>query len=239
VLNQRIEVSSPFIAKPLWDACSGEPMDFGGLTAFGGLDLSESGDLTAMVLIYNDIDALWHVKPTFWLPEERLHERAAADRVPYDLWRDEGYLETTPGAAISYDWVAIYLRDVFENYDVRKIAFDRWGMRHFKTSLQRAGFSDAMIKERFVEFGQGYQSMSPALRDLESLILERKIRHGGHPILSMCMANATVERDAAGNRKLTKRKSSGRIDGAVALVMAIGAAPEGWTRPIDVESLIG
>jgi hypothetical protein len=105
---------------------------------------------------------------------------------------------------------------VFEDYQVTKIALDRWSYPHLRPWLVKVGFSEQFLERTFVEFGQGFKSMSPALRDLESLVLGRKLRHGNHPVLTMCMANATVERDAAGNRKLSKKRSSGRIDGAVA-----------------------
>ena len=120
-----------------------------------------------------------------------------------------------------------------------KIAFDLWNWAHLRPWLSKAGFSEATLDTVFVPFGQGYKSMSPAVRDLETLILERKLRHGGHPVLSMCIANSVIERGDAGNRKLSKKRSMGRIDGAVALVMAIGAAPAGWTRPFDAAALIG
>jgi hypothetical protein len=205
-----------------------------------GLDLSESADLTALVLAHCDPrDGVWHVRPIFWLPEERLAEKAARDRAPYDLWAEQGYLETTPGASISYEFIAERLKDVFEDYHVTKIAFDRWNYPHLRPWLVKVGFSEQLLERTFVEFGQGFKSMSPALRDLESLVLGRKLRHGNHPVLTMCMANATVERDAAGNRKLSKKRSSGRIDGAVALAMAIAAAPAAWTAKVDIAALIG
>jgi phage terminase large subunit-like protein len=158
---------------------------------------------------------------------------------PHDLWAEQGYLETTPGASIDYEFVAQRLKDVFEDYHVTKIAFDRWNYPHLRPWLTKAGFSEQLLERTFVEFGQGFKSMSPALRDLESLVLGRKLRHGNHPVLTMCMANATVERDAAGNRKLSKKRSSGRIDGAVALAMAIAAAPAAWTAKVEIASLIG
>jgi phage terminase large subunit-like protein len=134
--------------------------------------------------------------------------------------------------------VAQYLRSAFDRYDIRKLAFDRWNMRHLIPWLERAGFTEALIKERFVEFGQGYASMSPALRDLEQALLEGEIAHGGHPVLQMCANLAVVITDATGNRKLDKEKSIGRIDGLVALAMAMGVAPL-RAKPIDVEALIG
>ena len=166
----------------------------------------------------------WHVKPTFWLPEEGLRERARKDRVAYDLWRSQGFLETTPGKSVDYEYVAEHLRGLFDQLDIRKIGFDRWAWVHFRKWLLNAGFDEQDLEERFVPFGQGYQSMSPALRDLESDLLSGKFVHGNHPVLTMCAANAVVHQDPAGNRKLDKAKSRGRIDGLVALTMARGVA---------------
>ena len=223
ILNQRIEASNPFIVRSVWESCGDPPIEsFEGLPVYGGLDLSEVNDLTALVLIAPH-DGRWHVRPTFWLPGEGLYERARRDRVPYDVWHEQGYLETTPGRSIEYEWVAHYLRDLFERYDIRKIAFDRWNWRHLRPWLERVGFGEDDL-ERFVEFGQGYQSMSPALRTLESDLLNGKMAHGKHPVLSMCAANAVVQSDPSGNRKLAKDKSRGRIDGMVALAMARAVA---------------
>jgi phage terminase large subunit-like protein len=239
VLNQRVEASSPFVMPAAWKACSGASVDLRGRDVFAGLDLSETRDLTALVLVAADItDGTWHVQPTFWLPSEGLHDKARGDRIPYDLWASQGYLQTTPGASVSYQFVAGYLKNVFEQHRVVKLGFDRWNIQHLKPWLLNAGFSEQMIKEKFVAFGQGFKDMSPALRDLESIILERKLRHGNHPILMMCMSNAVVERDAAGNRKLSKKRSSGRIDGAIALTMALGVAPLRTAAKFDVEALI-
>lgn len=224
ILNQRVEASSPFVSRSLWASCGGEVADLRGVPVYGGLDLSAVNDLTALVLM-GSVDGAWHVEPTFWLPGDTIREKSRADRVPYDVWAGEGFLETPPGKAISYEFVAAHLRDVFDRYDVRKLAFDRWGFRHLKPWLEKAGFTEAEIEERFAEFGQGFQSMSPAMRDLEVAILEGRLRHGGHPVLTMCAANAVVNADPAGNRKLDKAKSSGRIDGMVATVMAFGVAP--------------
>lgn len=224
ILNQRVEAHSPFIARAAWEACGAAvEEDWTGRKVYAGLDLSSTSDLTALVLT-TQIDGVWHVKPVFWLPGEGLAEKSRADRVHYDVWATQGFLNTTPGKTIEYEWVAHELRAVFDDYDVAAVAFDRWGFKYLKPWLERAGFSENELG-RFVEFGQGYQSMSPALRDLESLILEKRLRHGAHPVLTMCMANAVVQADPAGNRKLNKVKSTGRIDGAIALTMAIGSAP--------------
>ena len=96
--------------------------------------------------------------------------------------------------------------------------------RHLKPWLTQAGLSEERIEALFEPMGQGFQSMSPALRDLEAAILNRRLRHGKHPVLTMCAANSTVRMDPAGNRKLDKAKSHGRIDGMVALAMASAVA---------------
>jgi phage terminase large subunit-like protein len=203
---------------------------------YGGLDLSEVADLTALVLV-GWRNGKWHVHPTFWLPGEGLLEKATADHVPYDLWRERGYLQTTPGKTVSYEFVADYLRGVFRRYNISKIGFDRWNMRHLQPWLLKAGMTEQSVKDHFVEFGQGVASMSPALRDLEQLVLEGQLAHGGHPVLNMCVNNTVIVLDDAGNRKPSKKRSVGRINGLVALTMAIGVAP---LQPpvIDIQALI-
>ena len=222
-LNQRIEASSPFLSRKLWKEClTDHSADFTGLPIYGGLDLSEVADLTACVLIAK-IDDKWHTKPTFWLPGEGLREKSIRERVPYDRWAAANFLETTPGRSIEYEYVAKWLRQLFNHHDVRQMAFDRWNYRHLRPWLEKEGFTPEEL-ERFIEFGQGYASMSPALRDLESLVLNGKLQHDGHPVLTMCAANAVVQSDPAGNKKLVKNKSAGRIDGMVALAMACSVA---------------
>jgi len=237
ILNQRVEVSNPFIAQQVWKDCGGEVGDLTGATIYAGLDLSETADLTAFVMV-GKIGNKWHVKPTFWLPNEGLHARSVAARVPFDMWARKGFLETTPGHSISYEFVAHYLRETFNHYKVAKCAFDRWNFKHLQPWLLKAGFTENQIAEQFVEFGQGVQSMSPALRDLEQVLLERQVAHGNHPVLTMCIYNSVVVKDDAGNRKLSKKRSAGRIDGAIALLMAMGVAPLKSTV-VDIEALIG
>lgn len=237
-LNQRVEMRAPFIAKSLWMSCVGRVVkDFGDRPVYGGLDLSEVNDLTALVLIA-DVENVWHVRPTFWLPEEGLADRSRHDRVPYDQWAREGFIKTVPGRSIEYSHVAAFVADLFDNLNIQKIAFDRWGWRHFKPWLERSGLSETQLENHFLEFGQGFQSMSPALRDLESAILSGRILHGSHPVLNMCVANAVVKPDEAGNRKLNKIKSHGRIDGLISLVMAHGAAPDVPEKPMNLDDFL-
>lgn len=233
ILNQRVESRNPFVTRSVWNDNGAEPEEFEqGAEVFGGLDLSSVSDLTALVLVSKQGDA-WGVKPTFWLPETGLAEKSRNDRVPYDLWYQQGYLQTTPGASIEYEYVAHYLRDIFDSYTVKAIAFDRYNMKFLVPWLERAGFTHEELA-RFVEFGQGFISQSPAIRELESMLLSRKLRHGNHPVLAMCASNATVIKDPAENRKFIKGKATGRIDGMVALAQAIGVMP---SAAIETESV--
>jgi len=236
-LNQRIEASAPFISRGVWQQCAADPLPLEGVPVYAGLDLSATNDLTALVLI-GKVEGVWQVHPYFWLPADGLLEKARADRVPYDLWLEQGHLLAAPGKSVDYEYVATFLRGLFDRYDIQKVAFDRWAFKHLEPWLLKAGFADSEIEERFQEFGQGMQSMSPALRELEAEILNGRLAHGAHPVLTMCMANAVVASDPAGNRKLDKGKSRSRIDGAVALCMAMGVAPNADTF-VNVETLIG
>jgi phage terminase large subunit-like protein len=238
VLNQRVEASTPFIKPNLWDQCDAPVESFEGREVFAGLDLSEANDLTALVLICR-INNVWNVKPYFWLPQEGIHERSRSDRVPYDTFYEQGFLELTPGNSISYEWVAHRLRKIFEQYSIRKLAFDQWQFRQFRPWLLNAGFSEQMIAERFVEFSQGAKAMAPALRELESAILDQEIAHGANPILRMNFLNAVVDGSDSSVRRLSKKRSTGRIDGAVCLAMAINIAPSAQRVKFDPECLIG
>lgn len=225
ILNQRVEMLSPFIDGTTWRA-NGEPVEEFTGPVYAGLDLSAARDLTAFVMISQARDK-WHVKPVFWLPREGLKEKSAQDRVPYDLWESQGYLETTPGRAVEYEYVAHVIARYVEKYDFRQIAFDRWGFAHLKPWLAKAGFTDDQLEgdaALFNEFGQGTKSMTPALRVLETDLLERRLAHGNHPILEWNAKNAVVT-GSDDNRKLDKPKDrTRRIDGMVALTMARAVA---------------
>lgn len=228
ILNQRVEVRNPFVARAIWMENGDQPADLDGQEVYAGLDLSSVSDLTALVLVTDAGD----VHPTFWLPDEGLAEKSRNDRVPYDVWKGDGSLQTTPGRAIEYEYIAEYLRGLFDRCNVVSLAFDRYNMRFLKPWLEKVGFTEAEL-ERFKEFGQGFVSMSPAIRELESKLLSKKLRHGNHPVLTMCMSNAVTISDPAGNRKFVKGKNTGRIDGAVALAMAIGVMPHSESTNID------
>lgn len=226
-LNQRIDASSPFISPAVWRLNKGDPGEISG-PVYAGLDLSEVNDLTAFVAL-NPIGDQWGVHPHFWLPGDGLRAKALADRVPWDVLHRQGHLKTTPGPTVDYEFIAHFLFEFCSLHTVRKIAFDRWNYRHLRPWLSKAGFSDDQLDTKsatgiFIGFGQGFQSISPAMRDLEAALLNGRMLHGGHPVLEDCARNSVIEMDAAGNRKLSKRRSRGRIDGMVAMTMAMGAA---------------
>ena len=217
-LNQRVSTVSPFISVDVWKSCGGMVIEYGSAPVWCGLDLSARTDLTALVIV-GKIAGVWHVTPHFWTPEQGLMERAKRDRSPYDVWVRQGYLHTTPGATVDYEFVAQDIGAILGMLDVRAIAYDRWRIALLQKELDALGITLPLI-----EYGQGYKDMSPALDTLESELLNARIAHGMHPVLRMCAANAIVAKDPAGNRKLDKHKATGRIDGLVALAMAMGVA---------------
>lgn len=216
-LNQRISSTSPFISKSSWDSCNKKVLIHDCVEFYAGLDLSSRTDLTALVIIGKDSKGVWHVDPHFWTPEKGLQERSKKDRTPYDVWVKEGYLKTTPGATVDYEFIANELPELLPDSLV-SIAYDRWRMDVLKKELERIDLDLPLVPH-----GQGFKDMSPALDALEAEILNARLRHGSHPVLTMCAANAVVVKDPSGNRKLDKSKITGRIDGMVALAMAFGS----------------
>lgn len=219
VLNQRIEMMAPFISRGVWVLNSAEPDDqiFYEEPVYCGLDLSAKTDLTSMVMIaYRE---KWHVKAYFWTPAKGLRDRSKRDRAPYDVWEGQGFIRAIPGAAVDYEAVAKDMADILQDCDVRAIGFDRWRFDLLQKELTEIGASWPLFP-----FGQGFKDMAPAIDSLEELLLNEQIAHGANPVLTMCMANARIEKDAAGNRKMNKAKATGRIDGAVALAMAVGVS---------------
>lgn len=217
-LNMRCNMESPFVSRSVWEENGAKPQPLTGKKVFGGLDLSAVSDLTALVLVSEEGD----VECKFWLPSDGLRDKAKQDRVPYDVWAKQGVLNTTPGASIEYEYIAHELKRIFDEYDVQQINFDRFAMKFLLPWLKKAGLSDEQVG-KFSESGQGYVSMGNAIRELESRLLQRKLKHSMNPVLTMCAGNARIEMDAAGNRKFTKKKSTGRIDGLVSLAMAVDA----------------
>ena len=186
---------------------------------YGGLDLSSTTDITAFVLVFppEDEDDKYVVLPHFWIPEENMERRVARDHVPYDVWERQGKLETTEGNVIHYGFIEKYIERLGERYNIREIAFDRWGAVQMVQNLEGMDFT-------VIPFGQGFKDMSPPTKEFMKLVLEEKIAHGGHPVLRWMMDNIYVRTDPSGNIKPDKEKSTEKIDGAVATVMALDRA---------------
>jgi len=218
ILNQRVSTFAPFISRNVWESCGGKVLPFTSGNIYAGLDLSARTDLTALVIV-GQINGVWHTVPYFWTPEAGLSDRAKRDRQPYDVWVKQGYIHTTPGATVDYEYVASDIVSILSQLNVRGIAYDRWRIDILRKELTNLG-----VELPLFEFGQGFKDMSPAIDTLESELLNGRIAHGNHPVLTMCAANAMITKDQAGNRKLDKHKATGRIDGIVAMAMALGLA---------------
>lgn len=217
-LNQRVSTVSPFMSRNVWESCREAPQAITG-QCYAGLDLSASKDLTAFVIAGQSADGWWNIYPYFWTPEKTMRDRAKTDRVPYDVWAKQGVLKTTPGSFVDYAVVIRDIAEIISDFDIAAIAFDRWRIDLLKKEADLIG-----LALPWVPFGQGFKDMAPALDTLEAAMLNGRVRHGMHPVLTMCAGNAVVIMDAASNRKLDKSKATGRIDGMVALAMAMGAA---------------
>jgi phage terminase large subunit-like protein len=217
-LNQRIDATTKFISDPVWMQCAKtvDMQALAGKPCYAGLDLSTTTDMSALCLYWPHNGA---VHPFFWLPADGLMDRDRKEGGHYRVWRDADLLETTPGAAINFKAIIKRLAEIAKQFDLKSVAYDRAFINTFKVRCEEEG-----VDFPLVEFGQGYVSMAPAIQTLEAAILDQKMHHGGHPILRWQVANAAIEMDPAGNRKVTKKRSTGHVDGLVALLMAIGSA---------------
>jgi phage terminase large subunit-like protein len=226
-LNQRVSQNTGLVPASVWKECGKAPWDeaFENGVVTVGLDLSARNDLTAIVYVA-ELKGEWHVRAHFFAPEEGIEERGRRDQAEYSVWAKDGYITLTPGHSVDYETVAKKLIEICDDYDVKDIGFDRWRIDVLNKELMRLG---AELPLR--SFGQGFKDMSPAVDFLESALLNGKIRHGENPVLTMCALNAAVDTDAAGNRKLNKDRSFGRIDGMVAMAMAVGIASSSMDEP--------
>lgn len=216
------EAENPWISADTWltRGAEYEWQQYAGRRAWAGLDLSSTTDLTGLVLWIEPVEdgEPWRLVPFCWLPDDGLQRKEETDRVPYLAWRAAGYLDTTPGRAVSKLQVALKLAALAEMFDIQAVAFDRWRIEDFKALAEDNGVTLPPMEP----FGQGYQSMSPALEAMETHLLNGTVEHPTHPVLTWCAANAVVVSDAAENRKLSKEKANGRIDLMVAAVMGAG-----------------
>ena len=220
-LNQWVKQSIRWMPMHKWDACAFPVSEdeLEGRVCYGGLDLSSTTDITAFVLVFPPMDESdkYAVLPYFWIPEDNVDLRVRRDHVPYDVWQRQGKLETTEGNVVHYGYIEKFIERLGERFNIREIAFDRWGAVQMVQNLEGMGFT-------VVPFGQGFASMSPPTKELMKLVLEEKIAHGGHPVLRWNMDNIFIRTDPAGNIKADKAKSTEKIDGAIALIMALDRA---------------
>jgi phage terminase large subunit-like protein len=220
-LNQWTAQESRWLPMHIWDASAGkvDEKELRGRECYGGLDLASSTDIAAFVLIFppDDPDGVYQVLPRFWIPRDNMVERSRRDRVPYELWERQGLITATEGSSIDYAFIRREIEKLRLQYRVAEIAFDRWGAVQLTQELEQAGLKP-------IQMGQGYTSMSPPTKELMRLVVERRLAHGGNPPLRWMADNVMVEQDPAGNIKPSRRKSTQKIDGIVALVMALDRA---------------
>ncbi len=204
-----------------WNACDFAVNDneLAGRVCYGGLDLSSTTDITAFVLVFPPLDEedKYHILPYFWIPEENVDLRVRRDHVPYDLWEKQGNLLTTEGNVVHYGYIEKFIEKLNERFNIREIAYDRWGAVQMVQNLEGMGFT-------VVPFGQGFKDINPPTKELMKLTLEKRIAHGGHPVLRWMMDNIFIKTDPAGNIKPDKEKSTEKIDGVVATIMALDRA---------------
>ena len=220
-LNQWVKQSIRWMQMEKWDACSFavNPDELEGRVCYGGLDLSSTTDITAFVLVFppRNEDEKFFIMPFFWIPEDTMELRVRRDHVPYDVWHKQGFLETTEGNVVHYGYIEKFIENLGTRYNIREIAFDRWGAVQMVQNLEGMGFT-------VVPFGQGFKDMSPPTKELMKLTLEQKLAHGGHPVLRWMMDNIYIRTDPAGNIKADKEKSTEKIDGAIATIMGLDRA---------------
>lgn len=220
-LNQWVKQAVRWMPMEKWDKCeiAFNEEELEGRVCYGGLDLSSTTDITAFVLVFppTDENDKYYILPYFWIPEDNIALRVSRDHVPYEIWKQQGFLETTEGNVVHYAYIEKFIEKLGERFNIREIAFDRWGAVQMVQNLEGMGFT-------VVPFGQGFKDMSPPTKELMKLVLEGKIAHSGHPVLHWMMDNVCARTDPAGNIKMDKEKSTEKIDGAVATVMALDRA---------------
>lgn len=233
-LNIWTQASAKWIPVEKWLEC-GQAVDPDGLRGricYGGLDLSSNSDITAWVLVFppEAEGDPYQVLCRFFIPQDNVYERVKNDRVPYDAWIRQGYISTTPGNVVDYDFIFAQIEKDMGTFDVAQLAFDRWGSRDVISRIQKLNDDPKFL----VEFGQGYASMSPAMKDAEDLILTKRLAHGGNPVLTWMADNVVAKQDPAGNKKPDKQASREKIDGIVAWLMGLSRAivNEGSTKSV-------
>lgn len=218
-LNQWTAQEERWLDMAAWNACKQPMPDLRGRSCYGGLDLASTTDIAAFVLVFPPLDEnepYW-LMPFFWIPKDNLIERVRRDRVPYDAWLRDGLIQATPGNVIDYYYIEQTIRQLALEYDIQEIAFDRWGATLLYQRMEEARMT-------MVQFGQGFASMSPPMKEFLKLVLSQKIAHDGNPVLRWMADNVVARVDPAGNVKPDKAKSKAKIDGIVASIMGLDRA---------------
>jgi phage terminase large subunit-like protein len=231
ILNQRVAAEARFVEQSIWKANGQPPSIPQGVPIYCGLDLGHVNDLTALVMVWEDMEAVLHVVPHIWIPGD-VKAKSDLERAPYELWVKQGYL-TPGGDAMDPRLVARKIAEIHSFNRIISVSFDRWRIAEVRRALDDIGCNVELLP-----FGQGFKDMTPAVDVVERLLIQKRIRHGMHPVLTMCAGNAVVIRDPAGGRKFDKAKSTGKIDALVAMAMALSTACVVKPKVIDVEALI-
>jgi phage terminase large subunit-like protein len=248
-LNQRVAPTASLISRAEWMACKGVVEFKEGEAVYLALDLSSTNDLTALIM--GSEAEPTKIKPFFWKPKDHISAHSQRDfgsgNKRYEEWMAAGHLFTTPGRAIDPSVIATFITELYQVYDIKGMAYDRWRIADLTREVERLGFETYVESPtekyqsglRMIPWGQGYRDMAPAIDALEIAVMERKLIHGSSPLLNWNMANAVSTVDPAGNRKIDKDKARFRIDGAVALAMLMGLkARDKKEAKIDIDSLI-
>lgn len=235
-LNQRVQAKAPFLSPAIWklgERPVDESLFYDGRPVYGGLDLSARTDLSAFIMAVKDDEGSVHLKARIWTPGDTIEERGLRDRAPYAAWAKQDFIIPVPGNVLDYDFLARDVGELSTVSPIMKINYDRWRIDVLKQSFARMG-----IVLNLASYGQGYKDMAPAIEIFEQLAIDGKIIHGGHPVLRWCVSNAVIDMDPSGNRKLTKSKSFGRIDAAVAALMAVAACCLQTENEVDIAAMI-
>jgi phage terminase large subunit-like protein len=236
---QWVEAVNPWLSHEIWTGARDADFDADllvGRRCFGGLDLASTTDLTAFVLLFEptENDPHWRQKAWFWMPQASFDgEKRREYPDALDAWRAAGWIEATPGKALNKLIVLARLVEITSRYDVVSIGYDRWRIEDLKMLM-----SDEGVELPLEPFGQGFKDMAPGVDEYERLLIADDLKHDGNNVMTYCAGCAVLEQDPAGNRKPTKAKSNGRIDGIVAAVMAAGRALAGKEAEPEVQMLV-
>lgn len=229
-LNQWTSQETRWLDLSAWDDTAGLVVadKLHGRICYAGLDMASTTDVAAFVLVFPMDDGSFETLAHFWIPGDNIRERVRRDRVPYDVWVDQGMITATEGNVIDDESIRLKIGQLGKVFNIREIGYDRWGATRLSIDLAGDGFT-------VVPIGQGFSSLSAPTKELLTLVLSKKMRHGGNPVLRWMADNVAVTTDPAGNIKPNKSKSREKIDGIVAMIMALDRASRNENGPSKYE----